>query len=336
MKKVSVVVPIYNAEAYLERALKEIIQQTYIDIEIILVNDGSTDKSLEICKKYMKKDNRIKIVTGENHGAAYARNQGIKNATGDYLLFIDADDIIDNNYIKILMSTLKEDKYDLILCGHREIYKKSNKQRTFLISCEEYEQLLGNIQDDYNILEMYLIAPWGKLYDLNIIKRNKIFFPDGFRNAEDHIFNQSYLKHVKKYRFVRKVMYYYIHQNENSIMSNQNEETFKYDLKCLLLRKNFLDELNIKNKEKIIIAHILDLIYKYTFMNSVGKNKYVIYRECLNKITKFIPTDYKIKKKKERIIIYFLKNNNYKYIFYYNHIKYYYNKFKNLFVKESF
>ena len=100
---VSVIIPVYNAEHYLERCLESIQKQSLRDFELILVDDGSADRSPEICRRYQARDSRVQVLTGENHGAAAARNRGMERACGEYLIFLDSDDYIDKNYFQLLV-----------------------------------------------------------------------------------------------------------------------------------------------------------------------------------------------------------------------------------------
>jgi len=112
---ISVIVPVYNVEKYLEECLDSIQNQTYSDIEVILVNDGSTDKSKEICGKYCKQDNRFQLLNQENQGLSAARNKGVEISTGEYIVFVDSDDIIKTNYLEKLMQYMAED-VDIVEC----------------------------------------------------------------------------------------------------------------------------------------------------------------------------------------------------------------------------
>ena len=108
MEKISVLVPIYNAEKYIEKCLDSIVNQTYENIEIVLIEDGSTDNSLEIIKEYSKQDKRIKIISIKNNGVADARNKALENATGDYVTFVDSDDYVEKDYVETLYTNLKK------------------------------------------------------------------------------------------------------------------------------------------------------------------------------------------------------------------------------------
>ena len=114
---ISIIVPIYKVEKYIAKCIESLIEQTYSTYEIILVNDGSTDNSLEICNSFKKRDKRIKVYTKENGGLSDARNYGLKKAVGSYICFIDSDDWVDNDFIEVLYNLLKKNKCDISICN---------------------------------------------------------------------------------------------------------------------------------------------------------------------------------------------------------------------------
>lgn len=126
MKKVSVVVPVYNAEKYLGYCINSILSQTYSNIELILVNDGSTDSSISICNNYALIDDRVKVINIKNSGVSYARNMGIKCASGYYLQFVDSDDVISSNMIETLVQSMELYGKDLVLCGMNLVTLQDN------------------------------------------------------------------------------------------------------------------------------------------------------------------------------------------------------------------
>lgn len=127
---VSIIIPIYNVEKYLSKCLDSVVNQTYTNLEIILVNDGSTDNSLEIAKKYEKKDNRIKILSETNHGLSAARNFGLRHVTGDYITFIDSDDYVSNDYVSYLYYLLKKNNFSspMSICSLMDVYENSGSE----------------------------------------------------------------------------------------------------------------------------------------------------------------------------------------------------------------
>jgi glycosyltransferase involved in cell wall biosynthesis len=125
--KVSIIIPIYNMENYLEECIESIIEQSYKNIEIILINDGSTDKSEIICRKYQIKDTRIKLISSKNKGVSNARNLGIEASTGEYISFIDPDDTVDKKYIEKLLIHMKKYCCDIVFCLEKDVYPELKK-----------------------------------------------------------------------------------------------------------------------------------------------------------------------------------------------------------------
>ena len=177
--KISVVVPIYNVEKYLEKCIKSILNQTYNNLEIILVNDGSTDNCLNICKKFEKIDKRIFVINKENGGLSEARNYGIDKATGKYITFVDSDDYIDEDYLEFLYKNLIINNCDISICNPRIVYEDGGKSRTLYKYCFPQNIVL----EGEKALEMMLYqkkfdnSAWGKLYKINLF--DEIRYPVG-------------------------------------------------------------------------------------------------------------------------------------------------------------
>ena len=181
MKKlVSIIVPVYNKEQFLHKLIPSLINQSYKEIEIILIDDGSKDNSLKICKSY--KDKRLKVIHQENGGVSSARNLGLLKATGDYIAFVDADDYIEKDYIKKLITNIKE--YDICECGYNRVDEKGNVLERFV----PHEEL---ITDNYQLQDYYLNYNntndflWNKLFKRKII--NDIKFSK-HKCSEDFLF----------------------------------------------------------------------------------------------------------------------------------------------------
>lgn len=193
---ISIIVPVYNAEDFLHLCVNSLLDQTYTNLEIILVDDGSTDNSWDIINTYSKKDNRVKFLHKENGGAGSARNEGIRLANGEWLLFVDADDTIDENYVEKL-KRVSED-VDLVICGMKLlkgeiiIYSK-----TFLEDLEKKEIL--SVEDLFQLVRIYTLSgPVCKLFKSRIIKDNHLFFPTDMNLGEDSVFVYSYLQYIEK------------------------------------------------------------------------------------------------------------------------------------------
>ena len=198
--KITIIVPVYNTELYLNKCIDSILNQTYKNIEVICVNDGSTDKSLEILEKY--NDERLKIITIENHGVSYARNLALENVTGDYIAFVDSDDNIKETYCEDLLNNIIKNNSDLSYCGHntKNIDGKILKQWT-----PEILQTNTPIDDRLKITKFLVVTK--KLFKTSIIKENNIRFNIELHYAEDSLFLIQYLTHCKNVSGVDKVLY---------------------------------------------------------------------------------------------------------------------------------
>lgn len=215
MKKVSIIVPIYNVEKYIGKCIKSIVNQTYKNLEIILVDDGSTDSSLSICKEYKKKDERIVLVHKKNTGVSDARNKGLELVTGDYLAFIDADDYVNDNYIEELLNSLLANKTSISQCGinivlNGNIISQRNYDDYQVISNRKI--LIDLIKD--NLLQNEVI--WNKLYDKKIF--DNLRFASGKLHEDDFI---NYLIYYDQKRISNVPLFLYNYRQEgDSIMSH--------------------------------------------------------------------------------------------------------------------
>lgn len=218
---ISVVIPIYNVEKYLEQCIKSVINQTYRDLEIILVDDGSTDRSGDICDYYKTQDNRITVIHKENGGLSSARNVGIDLANGKYICFIDSDDFVDLSMLEIMEKEMK--RADVVICGKEDIWKES------IESVNREEEVNENIcmMTGENAFEHFLledkegyVVAWNKLYHTDDFKKNSIRYPEG-KIHEDCFTTYKLLLNAKKVAFVNMPLYKYRHR-EGSIMYNKN------------------------------------------------------------------------------------------------------------------
>lgn len=232
---ISVIVPVFNAEAYLRKCVKSIIKQTYNNLDIILVDDGSTDKSWSILEELKKLDSRIRITHQENHGVSVARNTGISMALGEYLAFIDSDDWIDNDYFDVLYeNTMNGDvAYSVCLLKTYEKDKSLGYQADF--SCEGL--FLGYSYELFSaMLQNYgIFGPYCKLYKKSIIDEYQVMFREGIVMGEDLVFNLSFLKHANKIAIKNKSLYYY-RNNDKGLCHNFHEnkiQSFKFSNKFL-------------------------------------------------------------------------------------------------------
>ena len=214
MAEISVIVPVYNVELYIEKCIKSIVNQTFSDIEILLVDDGTKDKSGEICEYYSEKDVRIKVIHKENGGLSDARNVGMQFATGKYIIFIDSDDYIKEDMLEYMYNNIKKSGADFSTCGVYDVYGDHVvKQKYFKEELVSGEQAFSYILQGTNIKG----AIWNKLFKREVIEN--LEFPVG-KTYEDVFFTCDLMERVNHVYVGTQPKYYYIHR-ENSITTRR-------------------------------------------------------------------------------------------------------------------
>ena len=214
---ISIIVPVYNVESYLEECLESIKNQTYADIEVILVNDGSTDGSREICEQYCEKDIRFRLINQENQGQSVARNRGVKESVGQFIMFVDSDDVINTNVLEVLLPYMKTDE-DIVEC--RMTRKKEefflNKTSTIVFEGNSKEAILNCIA-----FKEVKYCAFKKLYRREIVE--KIPFLEGYI-YEDVFTGINYLKHIRKIVVIDYIGYYYRVRANSTMTKSFNEK----------------------------------------------------------------------------------------------------------------
>lgn len=228
--RVSVIVPIYNVEKYLNRCIDSIVCQTYKDLQIILVNDGSPDNSKAIMEDYSKKDCRIKCIYKSNGGLSSARNAGIDVATGEYILFVDSDDWLETNAISELVGVVESSNYDMVMfdysrCNGEAKINISKELREGFFSKEDiekeiYSQLIMKDTLDYGPI----LSAWSILYRYDFISQNNLKFDEEIKWSEDNLFNSIAMYNCSSFYYMKNSFFYNYFYNDNSITT-----TFKKD-----------------------------------------------------------------------------------------------------------
>lgn len=205
---VTVVVPVYQVEKYIEKCIQSLLKQTYSKIEIIIVDDGSSDSSGSICDNIARRDSRVIVIHKANEGVAVARNVGISKAKGKYICFVDSDDYVKADYIEKFVCSMERDKVELVVCGH--IRKENNLER-------EHAHFPQGILEKHNAdfykyltVDIEACYPWNKLFLTEIIKTNHIMFSAGIHPGEDLLFCIHYLNYVHRVSFIKEYLYVYV------------------------------------------------------------------------------------------------------------------------------
>ena len=220
--KVSIIVPVYNVERYLDRCLTSILNQTYKDIEIILVDDGSEDLSLEICKKYAKKDTRVIVISQSNGGVSKARNHGLQIATGKYVTFVDSDDTVEDTLCEELYIKAEKGDWPLVLSGYNQIkiIKGTESVKRYSINPKESINCREQFEKYYDswFERRFLLSGCAKLFRRDIIIANDIVFDESFFVGEDFLFVHEYLKYTTfRIGIVDQNLYNYYIQSEKHL-----------------------------------------------------------------------------------------------------------------------
>lgn len=218
--KVSVIIPVYNVEKYIGMCIESVCKQTIKEIEIIVVDDGSTDNGYAVCDELAKRDDRIVLIKQENQGVSVARNKGIERATGEWLAFIDSDDWIEPNYLEVLYSAGEKNKADISICGFffnypdEEVKRSHYKTDMMFVGRENIKEiqlqiLAQNVSRIKDNSGDRIGAPWCKLYRTDFVKSNGLSFIPGLKRSQDVLFNLYALNEAERICYTDTPSYHY-------------------------------------------------------------------------------------------------------------------------------
>lgn len=279
---VSVIVPVYNVEKYLDKCLNSLVNQDFDNYEIIIVNDGSPDNSETIINKYEKKyKDKVRSYKKKNGGISSARNFGLEKSTGSYLMFVDSDDYVATNYISSLYNEAISNDYDIVMC---DVIKKF----------EDKEEILHAMNcNDKNTINNYLLslpATWNKIYKKSLFNDNGIIYPVGVNCGEDLTTTVRLLINTKNIGYINKPLYYYV-QRDNSIMNQKkyNPKNFDVFTSLNILVKYFKDKRFYDDYvEEIEYLHISHLLHDFT----LRVYKYEEGKEDIKNVILFMKNNY--------------------------------------------
>ena len=261
MTDISIIVPIYNAEKYLNKCIKSLINQTKEELEFILVNDGSTDTSEEIIKSY--KDKRIKYFKNPNQGIGKTRNFGIAKATGKYIMFLDSDDYLREDACKVLYDKAEEEKLDLVIC---DFYRVEEDKPLEEIKMKEFNNT--TLKENKNLLLDINLSPWNKLYKRSLLEKNKIKFVEDLK-YEDAPFVIEAMDKAKKIGLVNKSLNYYVIHN-NSETTVRDKRVFDIIEIVDRIRKYFS---NRKEYTEVVDKLSVRILTNYTIQQRVQEDE---------------------------------------------------------------
>lgn len=323
MIKVSIIIPVFNADKHLEKCIKSLLSQTFMSCEFIFINDGSTDTSKEIIESFQKNDSRIILLNQENKGVSQARNNGLSLAKGIYIGFVDADDYVENDYFETLYKTIENTLSDIVICK----YFSSQEGHSFISNHPVQEKFNFEKKDIQHFLIPHLISNenlnsiWNKLYKKKLLTDNKILFPVGISLGEDGLFNLSCFFYAKKIRFINYVGYHYLEvagsATKNFLSKNyfqQIVQEYYNDYSKFSTDDLASEKINFLKAQKFI-NKIISLLHEYhnkeNKLSHIQKKRFI--NEILNNNTtkKIIQDYYKIvylqKSKYEKTLLFALK-----------------------------
>ena len=244
--KVSIIVPIYNSEKYMSKCIESILNQTLTEIEIILVNDGSTDNSGKIIDNYAKKDNRIRVIHQDNSGPSVARNKGINIAKGKYIGFVDSDDYIEPNMYEELYNNANSKNIEVVMCSYNEnnLYNQTEyvvKAKLEQDKIYEKEDIKHNIISTFSKNDNYgFYSLWNKIYLREWLFKRNLELDVNRDHGEDWWFNINVFSKLNSFVYIDRVLYNYVHSNNNSLMVKYRENQFDLFLDGRLKMKEIM------------------------------------------------------------------------------------------------
>lgn len=256
---ISVVIPVYNTDPYLEKCLESVVNQTYQNLQVIIINDGSTDNSAEICQKFSEKDDRIEFINKQNEGVSIARNIGIEKSKGEWIYFLDSDDFLDLNAFEYLINIAKSSKTDVIQFGARLIQDGKVANKKSPTKTETY----GNLKLflDKNHIKPY--SMWLHFMRLELILTNQIRCNEALKHYEDGLFMYNFFAHSEQITTIENIFYNQVLSPNSTSRSPINAKVVYDSLElvsqmCILARKH--NKINDLKKE-------INVLTKHIFMN---------------------------------------------------------------------
>ncbi|MFJ7680009.1 glycosyltransferase family 2 protein [Peribacillus sp. NPDC097198] len=303
MLKVSIIVPIYNAEKYLSQCVESLVCQTYTNIEIILINDGSTDNSSTICEMFAQNDNRIRTIHQQNKGLSGARNAGIEVSSGDFIMFVDSDDWIESNTCEEAVKYSQTFNADIVFWSYTREYSDTALVKKVINTKNDVEifnksevkfklhrRIMGLIEDEMRYPENMdsLVTAWSKLYRRNILKNNEIEFIDTrIIGTEDALFNLYAFGFCERAVYINKELYHYRKTNLNSITKVQQADLYEKWKNLFIYMKryieiNSLEEIYTTALNNRICLSIVGLGLNILNSNHSTRNRITLLSDILN------------------------------------------------------
>lgn len=315
--KVSIIIPVYNGEKYIKECLDSVLSQTYQNIEILIINDGSTDNTSKILGEYPNK--KIKVISQDNNGVSAARNNGIKNASGDYITFLDIDDLLIETYINELVENLQKNKLDLLKTSYSNFVYNKNEVEKISYFKDYYKEIKKEEIDDIFIDTPKFNSSCMQLINSKLIKENNILFNEELGYGEDFLFTYSLFKKAEKIGYLNNNGYLCRANLDSASRTGKIKKQIKNSIDCLNAYQVLINNNNNNNESKVykkILIHISYLL-RTIDINSISYEDYqkelkILFDSTEWKRLKAIKFDFKEFDIKKRILCKQIYNENYK------------------------
>ena len=280
---ISVIIPMYNSAAVIKRCLTSVMRQSFRDIEIIVIDDGSTDHGADVVLELASEDDRIRYIRQENGGVSRARNRGLDEANGEWICFVDSDDAIEADYLSSLYNCIQKTDCDIVMCGYREV--RGNRFTDIVLSEEEMNSLTGDLRKDLVTLRCFVSTPWMKIFRKDRIDALNLRFREDMALAEDRYFNNHYYIKYQSVAFVNRAQYIY-YTNETGLSRASNPACFVNEMENLAYMVYFMENAHIEQGESFTAEYICQCIRRYIFIPG-EKNTWIDSRRRLKRIRQY-------------------------------------------------
>lgn len=263
MVQISVIIPVYNSEKYLAKCIESMLNQTFTDFELILINDGSIDGSYDICKRYAQIDNRIILLTQENKGVSAARNAAISIAKGKYFAFVDSDDYVKSDYLEVLYDAINKPNIGLGVCGYCNVNKILGEKRVAFLKHKSRHIRKQILYCDLFCNGYLMGFLWNKIFIADIIRKHNLLMNEKLKICEDQEFCYRYFNYIEEAYCCDRICYYYVKHTESATSFKKDvdyakkQEVFtKEMLNALCVIQNFKCEYQKQNIKYIQMAKV--------------------------------------------------------------------------------
>lgn len=283
---ISIIMPVYNKYNYLMKSINTIINQTYKDFELIIVDDGSSDGSEKLCDEFAQKDQRIKVIHIKNAGVSNARNVGLDNAKGKYLQFIDSDDYVDEDMLEKLYDKATQYDVDIVISGITKVnhdYEVLNETLPQLIGVKSKNEMLENFASEQRSTGIYGCVS-NKFIKRDIVEKFKLRFDTKIKLAEDLDFYLKLYEHISSIYFYDTSFYYYIQNAANSSTSENFKHDYLTQINISLRQKDLLSENNMLNENNLKTINLVITNFTLCYIYDEFSSSYSRYKKILNHI----------------------------------------------------